>query len=67
MFGLGWLGDGATIKRMPLLKMLVMCSGDAPVVVSVCDCTDHMVAGKKEDTEYIRKFFQKKVDEWDEV
>ncbi len=47
--------------------MLVMCSGDAPVVVSVCDCTDHMVAGKKEDTEYIRKFFQKKVDEWDEV
>ncbi len=41
VFGLGWLGDGATIKQMPLLNMLVMCGGEAPVVVSVCDCTDH--------------------------
>ncbi len=43
MFGLGWLGDGATMKRMRLLNMLVMCAGDAHVVVSVCDCADHMV------------------------
>ncbi len=66
VFGLGWLGDGATIKQMPLLNMLVMCGGEAPVVVSICDCTDHMVAGKKKDAEYIMNFFQRKVDEWDE-
>ncbi len=37
VFGLGWLGDGSTIKKMPLLSMLVMCGGEAPMVVSVCD------------------------------
>ena len=25
LFGLSWLGDGATIKKMPLINILVMC------------------------------------------
>ncbi len=47
VFGYGWLGDGASIKRMFLLNMLIMCGGEAPVTVSVCDCTDHTVDGNK--------------------
>ena len=47
VFGLGWLGDRATIKRIPLLNMLVMCGEEVPVVVLECDFTEHMVDGKK--------------------
>ncbi len=63
-FGLGWLGDRATIKRIPLLNMLVMCGGEAPVVVSVCDCTEQMVDGNKKVAEHIMKFSQEKAEEW---
>ncbi len=27
---------------MPLLNMMVICEDVIPVVVSICDCTDHM-------------------------
>ncbi len=57
MFGLGWIGDRATIKQMPLMNMLVLCRGEAPVVVSVCDCTDHMIDRKKKDAKYRGKIF----------
>ena len=65
MFGLGWLGDGATIRRMPLLNMMVMCGDANPVVVSICDCTDHMSEGGKKDATYIAEMFQDKVNEFD--
>ncbi len=41
-FGVAWLGDGATIKRMPLLNMLALCGEEPPVVISIFDCSDHM-------------------------
>ncbi len=37
MFGLSWIGDGATIKHVPLMNMLAVCGNVAPVVVSICD------------------------------
>ncbi len=58
MFGFGWLGDGATSWRMPLLNMMVMCGDVNPVVVSICDCTNHISAGGKKDA-------TKKVNEFD--
>ncbi len=30
MFGLGWLGDGATIRQMSLLNFLVLCENAPP-------------------------------------
>ncbi len=49
LFSLSWLGDGVTIKKMPLINMLVM-GGDKPqAVISICDCTDHKVDGEKKD------------------
>ncbi len=47
LFGLSWICDGATIKQMPLVNMLAMCGKAAPVVVSICDCTSHMVDGER--------------------
>lgn len=65
IFGLGWIGDDATIKRISLMIMLVLCEREAPVVISICNCTNHIIDGKKKDAEYIRKFFKDKVEEWD--
>ena len=35
MFGLGLLGDGATIARMPFINILGMCSDTPPVVIGI--------------------------------
>ncbi len=64
-FGLGWLGNGATIQHMPLLNMMVMCGNSSPVVVSICDCTARMSEGSKKDATYIAEMFQVKVNEFE--
>lgn len=43
--GVVWLGDGATIKRMPLLNMLALFGEEPPVVVSIFDSSDYMSGG----------------------
>lgn len=65
LFGLSWLRDGATIKKMPLINMLVMSGDKPPAVISICDCTGHMEEGGKKDAEFIMNFFKSKVDEFD--
>ncbi len=57
-FELGCLGDGATVWCM---NMMVVCGDANPVVVSICDCTDHMSEGRKKDATYIAEMFQEKV------
>ncbi len=47
VFGLGLLGDGATIKQMPLLNILVLCGSVPPTVVSMVYCTTHMSSLQK--------------------
>ncbi len=40
--------------------------GDAnPVVVSICDCTDHISEGGKKDATYIAEISQENVNEFD--
>ncbi len=65
VFGLSWIGDGATIKRMPLLNMLAMCGSKPPAVIVILDCTGHMVDSGKKDSEFIMSFFKAKIDEFD--
>ncbi len=65
LIGLCWLGDGATIKKMPLINMLVMCGEKPPAVISICYCTNHMVDVGKKDAKFIVNFFKTKVDEFD--
>ncbi len=47
VYGLALYGDGATVKRMPLLN--IMCSGfdERCAVLDVVDCTEHMADGEK--------------------
>ncbi len=65
IFRFGWLGDGATIQCMPQLNMLVMFGDVNPVVVSICDCINHMSEGGKKDATYIAEMFQEKVNDFD--
>ncbi len=67
VFGLRWLGDGATIKQMHLLNILVLCRNTPPTVVSIVDCMTHMSDGgrKMQHIFYIMEQFQRKVDEID--
>ena len=64
-FGLTFLGDGATIKRMPLCNVLAMCGDNPPVLIAIHDCTGHMASGGKKDAEYIAGLFEEKVAEYD--
>ena len=65
IFGLTFLGDGATIKRAPLINCLAMCGNSPPVVVAIDDCSEHMVDGGKKDTSYIAHLFGEKFAEYD--
>ncbi len=42
LFGLCWLGDGATIHKMLKSNMLLMYGDKLPAVLSSCACTGHM-------------------------
>ena len=64
--GIAWMGDGATMARMPLVNVLAMCAAVPPVVIAINDCTGHMSKGRKKDATYISKMFEADVCEYDE-
>ena len=64
-FGLAFLGDGATVKRMPLMNILAMCGDTPPITVSIQDCTEHMQDGGKKDATYIARLFEEEVNKFD--
>ena len=49
VFGLAFLGDGATIHRMALLNIFAMSGATPPMTVSIQDCTKHLAEGGKKD------------------
>ena len=65
VFGLGFLGDGATVKRMPLMNILASCADTPPITISIHDCTKHMQVGGKKDASYVAGIFEDKVREYD--
>jgi hypothetical protein len=64
-FGLSFIGDGAIIKRMPLLNILGLCAATPPITIGIIDCTNHMQSGGKKDASYIASLFEEKVAEYD--
>ncbi len=48
-----------------MLNMMVMCVDVNPVVVSICDCTNHMSEGGQKDSTYMAEMFQEMVNEFD--
>ena len=65
VFGLAFLGDGATIKRMPLMNVLAMTATVSPMTIAIQDCSSHMEEGGKKDAVYVASLFEEKVGEFD--
>ncbi len=65
VFGLAFMGDGATIHRMPLLNILAMSGVTPPITFSIQDCSKHMTKGGKKEASYIADLFEEKVLEYD--
>jgi hypothetical protein len=56
LYGMCLLGDGATVRGMPLMNVLVT-TPSACNVLDIIDCTDHMEVGGKKDAKYIAEIF----------
>jgi hypothetical protein len=65
IFGLAFMGDGATIHRMPLMNILAMSGVTPPITILIQDCSKHMADGGKKDALYIADMFEEKVIEYD--
>ncbi len=66
VFGISFIGDGATVKRMPLINILSSGAHLHTGVMEIVDATDHMKKGGKKDAEYISDLFRKHIDEFEE-
>ena len=58
IFGLGFLGDGATIAHTPFINILRMCCDTPPIVIGIHDCTNHLIECGKKDAPYISDLFR---------
>ena len=58
IFGLSACGDGATVKKKPLVNVLMIGVNCAPAVERVADCSGHMRRGGKKDGQYIARLFE---------
>ncbi len=55
MFRVAWVGDRATMKRMPLLNILALDGEEPLIAISIFDCSDHMSEGDKKDATTIQE------------
>lgn len=58
------LGDGATIRGMPLMNVLVS-TPSASSVLDIIDCTEHLEEGGKKDAKYIASIFEEHIQSLD--
>ena len=53
IFGLLFLGDGATISRCPLLNILASAKNIPVSLLEIVDCQGHLSWGRKKDPTFI--------------
>ena len=53
IFGLTILGDGATVKRTPLINIIASGVYCPVAILAISDCTSHMAKGGMKDADYI--------------
>jgi hypothetical protein len=58
-YGLCLLGDGATVKGMPLVNVLAAGVHEPAGVLDIAECTRHIESGAKKDARYIVNLFLK--------
>ncbi len=56
-FGITIFGDGATIRKIPLINMLGSNPEQTSCLLDIVDCSQHMSDGGKKDAWYIAKKF----------
>ena len=56
-YGIMFLGDGATIRKIPLTNMLAMGVHCPPAVLEIRDCSEHLCKGKKKCAKFIAECF----------
>ena len=64
IYGLSMYGDGATVKRMPLINLLAAGVHNPAAVLEIVNCTKQMEAGKKKDASYIAGLFRPHIEEF---
>lgn len=64
-FGIAWMSDGATIKRMPLCNVLAMTGGISPMTCAIVDATDQMKDGGKKDAVYVAHYMEQVINDFD--
>jgi hypothetical protein len=64
-FGIGWVSDGATVKRMPLSNVLAITVGVSPMTCAIIDATDQIKDGGKKDASYIAHYMEDVVSSFD--
>ena len=65
VFGYAMFGDGATVKRMLLVNVLVSTPNEPCAVLDIVDCSEHMNSGGKKDATYLADQFVDKIEELD--
>jgi hypothetical protein len=67
VIGLAWLSDGATVARMPLINVLVMCAKISPITVAITDCSEPISHGGKKDASFIASMMEDLVVEYEQM
>ena len=67
IFGISFYGDGATVKRMPLINVLASGAYIHTVVMEIVDATIHLKTGGVKDAEYISSLFVPHIRELENV
>ena len=57
IYGLTFFGDGATIRKSPLINILASSVHEPAGCLSIVDCTGHMESDGRKDASYIASLF----------
>jgi hypothetical protein len=64
-YGLTLYGDGATVKKMPLINILCAGVDNPAAVLEIVNCSSHLQNGGKKDASYIAGLFNPHLDDLD--
>jgi hypothetical protein len=64
-FGIVLFGDGATVKKLPLINVMGASALCPNVVLEIHNCFHHMSKGGKKDAKYITGLFRPHLDRLD--
>ena len=67
VYGVCLLGDGATVKRMPLINVLGSSPNNWATVLEIVDCSEHMRNGGIKDAIYIASLFRPYLDKFEQM